>query len=216
MNELYPLKVFEHWMRYWWLPVIACLLGGLCGYAIHLSHPPVYEATATFYAALDLNKIAPLDLTENEEDLALEQMSAALFSAQTIQALQKATAGQGLNIDYSRLYTDATVERQHAFWNVRYRSGDPRLSQAFVNTWVEVGYTTIQTWQKSGLIKPYIIIDPPTPAPLPQQPVNYEQSRLILAGSLVGFIIGLAASGLLGKKIDLRTATSPQQAENLL
>jgi hypothetical protein len=50
------------------------------------------------------------------------------------------------------------------------------------------------SWQTLGLAPEYVIFQPPSPALLPQQPVLYGRSNLIIAGALIGLIVGIFLS----------------------
>ena len=54
MKEFYALDEFSRLFRYWWLIAICMLLGGVAAFLFHKANPPLYEATATIMATIDL------------------------------------------------------------------------------------------------------------------------------------------------------------------
>jgi hypothetical protein len=195
MDEFSPIKHLSNLLKLWWIPVITALLGGFAGNLFHTRHLPIYEASASFYVTLDFNKIGVSPLTQYDEDVALAVTQGVLQSDEVLKSVTAETQAQGLRIDLPTLdlYTnkDISIERLHAFWYIRYRNIDAVTAKKIVNIWAQKGYETMLAWQARGAAQPYVVFSPPTLAKLPTQPILYGENKLILAGGLIGFIIGL-------------------------
>lgn len=193
IDEFIPLENFKRIVKYWWVVAIAILLGGVVGFVFHQLQPPVYEAKATYYASIDSTKMPELTVEQYQydEDISLGMTKGALLSPQAIQATIQQAKANNIQVDQYTLEVNSTIEREHTLWELRYRSPDPALAQTLANVWVEQGYQVMQAWQQNGTIPNYVIITPPTPASLPLTPAIYNRNRLILAGSLIGFIAGI-------------------------
>jgi uncharacterized protein involved in exopolysaccharide biosynthesis len=212
MKEFSPLDEFSHLFRTWWLIALFMLLGGLAAYLFHITNPPLYEATATIMATIDL-EVFPFegvreDLIQYNEDLALGAIEGTLRSLEVTQALFTAAQSYGIPLDTLTLAKASTIERKHAIWELRYRSSDPATAQTVVNLWMEIGYQTMQTWQSDGRIAAFVILEDPTPAYLPAEPVAYQLSNLLLAGSAAGFLLGVLITVLVFRTEP--TSASPQ------
>ena len=87
-NEFSPHEYFSRVMNLWWLVLLATFLGGAFGFIFFHLHPPVYEATATYFVTLDLNRF-PIqgvreDLIQYNEDMALNTTEGALLSTEVL------------------------------------------------------------------------------------------------------------------------------------
>ncbi|OGN93096.1 MAG: hypothetical protein A2Y88_05990 [Chloroflexi bacterium RBG_13_48_10] len=200
-NEFSPGVYIMRVMSTWWLVLLTTFLGGLFGFIFFHLHPPVYEATATYFVTLDLYRF-PIqgvreDLIQYNEDMALNTTEGALVSMEVLNRviLQVKDIGQSLTV--KDLLDDSTIERKHDIWELRYRNQDPAIAQSIVNTWAQAGYQAMLSWQAAGLAPDYVIFQPPTLALVPQQPVLYRQNNLMLAGALIGFMIGIIFSSLI-------------------
>jgi uncharacterized protein involved in exopolysaccharide biosynthesis len=188
-------------MNYWWIVLLATFFGGALGFIFFHLHPPVYEATATYFVTLDLSRFPTLgvreDLIQYNEDMALNTTEGALLSAEVLNSviLQVKSMGQSLTI--KDLLDNSTIERKHDIWELRYRSPDPAVAQSIVNTWAQAGYQAMLSWQTSGKAPDYVMFQSPTQAFIPQKPVLYGRSNLMLAGALIGFIAGIIISSVL-------------------
>lgn len=203
MKEFYPLDEFSRLFRCWWLVAICMLLGASAAYIFHQVKPPLYEATTTLMATIDL-ELFPFeavreDLIQYNEDMALGTVEGALRSPEVTQALFTAAQGQGIPLDALLLARASTIERKHAIWELRYRDADPAVAQAVVNLWMEIGFQAMQTWHADGRMPNFVILEPPTPAYLPAEPVAYQLNNLLLAGTAAGFIIGLLVTSLVAR-----------------
>ncbi len=197
MNELDPIQMFNRTLKLWWIPAIAVFLGGLLGYVFSSLHTPIYEATARFYVTLDVSKYGLREITDAERDMALSSTTAVLISDGVINEVVKESQAANLNIDLATLINnDYTLERDNAFWYLRYRNKDPLTAQKFVNLWAQTGYQTMLEWQSKNVFVDYVKFNPPILAQLPQVPIDNKRNFLMLAGALLGFIAGIFISNL--------------------
>ncbi len=200
-TEFSPYEYFSRVMAYWWVVLLATILGGAFGFAYYQLHPPVYEATATYFVTLDLNRFSTLgvreDLIQYNEDMALNTTEGALLSTEVLNDVVAQSESLGISLTVRDLINNYTIERKHDIWELRYRNQDPAVAQAITNAWAQSGYQAMLSWQASGKAPEYVIFQAPTLALLPQQPVMYGRNNLILAGALIGFISGVVISILL-------------------
>jgi len=200
-SEFSPYVQFNRVMSLWWLVALVTILGGAFGYLFYHFHPPVFEATATYIVTIDLNRF-PIqgmreDLVQYNEDLALNTTQDALFSLPVRDNVITQAKSLGLSLTPHDLLKDSTIERKQDIWELRYRSQDPLDSQTLVNLWANIGYQAMLSWQESGKAPKYVIFQPPTLANLPEEPVLYGRNKVVLAGALIGFIVGISLSSLI-------------------
>jgi uncharacterized protein involved in exopolysaccharide biosynthesis len=201
--EFSPYEYFSRVMSYWWVVLVATIFGGAFGFIFFELHPSVYEATATYFVTLDLNRFSTLgvreDLIQYNEDMALNTTEGALLSTEVLNDVVLQAKGLGQILTVRDLLNNYTIERKHDIWELRYRSQDPAAAQAIVNAWAQSGYQAMLSWQATGKAPDYVIFQPPTLAFLPQQPVLYGRNNLVLAGAIIGFIVGIIISILLSR-----------------
>jgi uncharacterized membrane-anchored protein YhcB (DUF1043 family) len=202
-NEFSPYEYFNRLMGLWWFVVVAAILGGTFGFIFYHLHPPVYEATATFFVTIDLNRF-PIqgvreDLIQYNEDMAINTTGGALLSPEVFADVIKQGKAVGISLTANDLLQNSTIERKHDIWELRYRSKVPLEAKTIVNTWAQIGYQAMLSWQASGKAPDYVIFQSPTLALIPQQPVLYGRNNLILAGALIGFIAGIIISTLISR-----------------
>ncbi len=197
-SEFSPHSSLLRVMHYWWVVLIATLLGGAFGYIFFHIHPPVYEATATYFVTLDLNTFPHIgtreDLIQYNEDMALNTTEGALLATQTLNQVVSQAQEAGFSLTVRDLLKNYTLERKHDIWELRFRSQVPSVAQAIVNIWAQAGYQEMLEWQAIGLAQPYVVFQAPSPALLPEQPVLYGRNNLVLAGAMIGFIVGIFIS----------------------
>ena len=203
--EFSPNEYFKRVMNLWWLVFLAIVLGGVFGFVFYQLRPPIYEATATFFATVDLNRF-PLkegraDLIQYNEDMALGTTEGALQSSDVRDVLISQLKSLGIALSPSELLKNSTIERKHDIWELRFRSKNPEQAQIVVNAWADIGYQAMLSWQASGKAPDYVIFQPPTLALIPQEPVLYGRNKVMLAGALIGFIIGILLSSYLGRRV---------------
>jgi uncharacterized protein involved in exopolysaccharide biosynthesis len=202
-DEFSPYEYFNRLMGLWWLVVVAAILGGTFGFIFYHLHPPVYEATATYFVTIDQNRF-PIqsvreDMIQYNEDMALGTTGGALLSPEVFTDVIKQGKTLGISLTANDLLQNSTIERKHDVWELRYRSTVPLEAQTIVNTWAQIGYQAMLSWQASGKAPDYVIFQPPTLALIPQQPVLYGRNNLILAGIMIGFIAGIIISTMLSR-----------------
>jgi hypothetical protein len=199
--EFSPYAYFSRMIRLWWVLALATLLGGALGYLFHTLRSPLYEATATYVVTIDLDRFPIQDIREDmlqyNEDLALNTTKAVLLSPEVQQVVLTQLEAQGISLTSSDLLKHHTIERKHDLWELRYRNPDPGIAHQVANTWADAGYKAMLAWQQAGKAPSYLIFNPPNPAEAPQEPVLYDRNRVMFAGAVIGFILGIVISGLI-------------------
>ncbi len=201
--EFSPYEYFTRVFRYWWVVLLVTIIGGGAGFAFYQLHPPVYEATTTYFVTLDLTRF-PIqgvreDAIQYNEDMALNTTEGALLTTTVLNDVIKQANDRGISLTEQNLRDNYTIERRQDVWYLRYRSAIPVNAQTVANLWAASGYQEMLAWQASGLAPAYVIFQPPTLALLPSLPVAYGRSNTVLAGALIGFVIGIGISGLVSR-----------------
>lgn len=198
-NELIPFERFARIVQYWWVIAIAGILGGLIGLGIHQFRPPVYEAQAVLMGDIDFNKIdfmhppaptpAPYHLTQYDEDITIALVDASLeqVAPQVVDYAQK----NGIPIDMATLISQRTIERENAYWDVRFRDQNPAVTQSIVNEWAQLAFADLQAKQQAGKLPVYFMFDLVSLAPLPTSPTYFQTNVFVLAGCVIGLVTGL-------------------------
>jgi hypothetical protein len=201
MSEFVPILHFNLIVRIWWVVVLATFIGGVFGTLVYRIRSPLYEATATFYVTIDYDKVAGGPLSQYDEDLALSIMQQVLYYSPEVQAeIAQSPAFKAAGLTDESWSDSIILEREHAFWKIRVRNHSPEAAEALVNLWAELGYQNLVSLKEQGKIPDYIVLEPPVLADLPQKPTAYGLNQLILAGSLIGFVIGVLLSDGLAKR----------------
>src|SRR4030042_3661968 len=216
--EFSPHKYFSRLIYYWWFVLLATFIGGALGFLFFHLHPSVYEAAATYFVTIDLERFPTLgvreDLIQYNEDMALNTTEGALLSTEVLDSLVIQVKSLGQSVTVADLLENSTIERKHDIWELRYRSQDPKLAQSITNTWAQLGYQNMLSWQASGKAPEYVIFQSPSQALLPQQPVLYGRSNLMLAGAMIGFIVGVMISTLLNRPLKNTSRGNSQQLDS--
>ena len=204
MNEFVPIDHFYRLARLWWVIVLAMLAGSLAGYIFHRLRPPLYEATATYFVQVDLNKMPvleiPRDQFQHTLDLAVTSTQYVIESPLLLELVVAEAARQGIQTDVAALLEDSTVERRLDFWYLHYRHPDPQIAQAMLEIWANMAYKSMLDLQGVGNIVNYVIFGAPEFQPTPSEPVAYQRNQLMLAGLLAGAGIGIFLADILAAK----------------
>ena len=202
-DEFSPSDTIFRTLNLWWLVFVSTFLGGALGLVFFHLHPSVYEATATYFVTIDLTQF-PLqgvkeDLIQYNEDMALSTTEGALLSPAVFTDLLDQLKVDGMSLTSRDLLQNYTIERKHDIWELRFRSRVPADAQQVVNTWAQIGYQAMLSWQSTGKAPLYVIFQPPSSATLPTQPVYYGRSNLMLAGAMIGLIFGIIISNRISR-----------------
>ncbi len=198
-GEFVPLDYLDKFLRLWWVLIACAVIGGGIGFLIHLSKPPIYEAQAVFMGSIDFNKIdfmhppaptpAPYQLTQYDEDITLVLVEASL--RQVVPQVVTYAQQNGWPFDAAGLLNQSTIEREHGFWYLRFRSQDPALAQKLVNYWAQAGFADLQAKQKDGKLPPYLLYDLVQLAQLPKNPTYFQTNAFVFAGAVIGLLAGI-------------------------
>lgn len=203
-DEFVPFEHFARMMRKWWAIVLVAILGGLTGFGVHQFQPPLYEAQATFLASIDFNKVdllhppaptpAPYQFTQYDEDISLVVVESSL--RYVVPQVVEYARTIGLQVDSNTLLNQTTIERENAYWMLRFRSTDPVKVQKIVDYWADLGFADLQAKQKAGQLPSYIFFDLIQKADLPGSPRYFRTNVFVLAGAVIGLLVGVVLVNL--------------------
>lgn len=204
-------KSITNLLNNWWKITLFAMIFGLLGLGLSYIQAPKYEAEAIFSATIDYRDInfenlvderqQPLEFTQYEVDLALSAVQRSLLKTQDEALVYAQTLDQTLTAD--QFESDSLIERMHDRWYLRFRHEDPEVARKVVNTWVDLSLEQLAQDQADELVEPYVINDLIAEAELPSKPDYQNRNYLILAGIVIGFVVGVWV-------VDFNTQKSPQ------
>lgn len=211
-NVMDPAVTFKNLFSGWWKIAVMAVIGGFIGLAISFILPPTYQAEATFHAGIDFTEInfenlvgeggQPLIFTQYDEDLALQVVERVLLSVRS-DALSFAKTLDP-ELDGKTFWDNMQIQRYLARWQLRYRHEDPQIAQAIVNHWASIGMEALLDAQETGRAESFVIISLVSEADLPQTPTYHNRSILVLAGTMVGFLVGILLVDFRARYLDRR------------
>lgn len=200
-TEINPGEQIRRLLKSWWIIAICMLVCGMAGYVVHTLRPPLYEAKATFNVWLDFNFLkTDREFTEYDEDLSINTVGDSYVMPAVIQHVTDEALKRGWIKAPNEIFLNYRLERKHSGWELRYLSTNPQIAMDMTNYWATAGYQYQMELENSAAIPAYVRFSEPTLAVLPSQPVRYGRNNLILAGALIGLVIGILLSGRLSRK----------------
>lgn len=202
-QDIIALDEFKRILNLWWLVALATILGGAAGFAFRYIAPPAYESKATFHVAVDftntaLNKPEMAPARIYDEDQSMQTIQVAFL--ETIPQVFAYAKSLGVTMDENSFAQNWSVERMLALWDIRFRYKDPVIAQKIVNQWVELSLNNLDQKKLSGALKPYLSYELVNKASLPIIPSYFQTNILVLAGCIIGLVIGIALTNLPGLK----------------
>jgi uncharacterized protein involved in exopolysaccharide biosynthesis len=140
------IRVFS---RGWRWVVIGSLLGGIIGWVISLSLPPVYEAASLFDFSIDFARTGLL--TDIEEDQAMEIAGDIIQSTKVLDLTIQSAKEQGIPLDNAIPTLGFTAERRFNQWLLKVRWKDPVIAAELSNIWAESAFTVFQESAKAAI-----------------------------------------------------------------
>ncbi len=131
-----PLSLLERSLRNWWMIALGFLLGGVLGSLTWTVLPPVYESGFAIPSSIDFTITG--ELTQMEEDLAMEAAGAAL-SKPAIKEKLAATAG----LPFAEVNAMLRAERRIGTWIMTVRSPDAALAELLAGEWLVHAHSEI-------------------------------------------------------------------------
>ena len=193
------IDTINHLLQNWWKITLYMIIFGVLGLAFSLIRPPKYEAEAIFSSTVDYSQLnfdnlvdegnQPYELTQYDLDLALSAVQRILMQVSNKAIAHAKTLDPTL--DGGTFKQNMRIERLHDRWYLRYRHEDPLIAQSIVNHWAALGAAQLAEEQASGKVETFILASLISEADLPNQPIYQNRNTLVLAGSLVGFGIGV-------------------------
>src|SRR4030042_2843474 len=124
-NELSPYEYFNKVIGLWWLVALATFIGGAIGFIFYQLHPPKYEATATLFVTIDLNRFPFVgvreDLIQYNEDMAVNTTQNVLLSQEVRDQVITQLNTLGISLTHNNIIENTTLERKQDVGELRFR-----------------------------------------------------------------------------------------------
>ena len=154
-EEIVPRDTLQKILHLWWLPFIAMLIGGLCGYVFHLIQPPLYESQAVFTFSLDYGRLGKL--SDVEEDQLMGAAGAVIDNTLMVNTLLTRALAQELVPQGFDFVHQISIERKSYRWVLRVRNPDAKNALRIASMWSELSQTALseasQHAEKANLLQ---------------------------------------------------------------
>jgi uncharacterized protein involved in exopolysaccharide biosynthesis len=193
-QEFFPKNEILHILRSWWLLVIGMVLGGVAGFVFNYVQQPTYQAKATVFTVIDYQKINDVRLSEYDEDMTINSVQSVMLSTDVIGSLIMEMAESGYSLDYTSFMDRMSIYRKFTDFELFFRDSDPKIAQLVVNTWSDIGTQKYRGLQQSGSLPVYVNVITGSLASLPTEPVQKHMNTHVLAGAILGLLVGVVIS----------------------
>ena len=193
------IDTVDHLLQNWWKITLFMIIFGSLGLVFSFLKPPKYEAEAIFSSSIDYSQInfenlqdeneQPLQFTQYDLDLALSAVQRSLLRVRNRTIVFAKTLDPTL--DSATFEQNMRIDRYHDRWYLHYRHEDPQIAQSIVNYWAELGMAQLAEGQASNQVEPFVLASLIAHANLPDKPIYQNRNSLILAGTVIGFGIGV-------------------------
>lgn len=194
------IATFHHLLNNWWKIALFAIIFGLLGLGFSFLRPPKYQAEAIFSTSLDYSEInfenlvdedhQPVIFAQYEVDLALSVIQRSVLKVRN----ETMAYAQSLDpsISEDQFLKDSLIERLHSEWYLRFRHEDPEIAQDVTNYWAELARQQLAEDQGTGKVESYVLVDFLSEAALPDTPIYQNRNTLMMAGFVIGFVVGIA------------------------
>lgn len=189
----------QNTQKSWWKIALFAILGGLIGLGASFLQTPLYQAEAIFSATIDFTQVnaqtladedgGVIQFTQYDEDMALLVVQNTLLAQMDEVYAYAKTLDPTL--DREEFEANKQIRRYHGLWYLRVLHQDPEIAQAIANTWAEKGDQALTYAQAKGFAAPFVRADLVSKAALPEEPLFRHRNTLMVAGMLLGLIVGV-------------------------
>ena len=145
-QEFSPRASLEQALQRWWVIVLLTVLGGIVGWALHFTRPPLYEATAVITANMNFQRVKDkVKLTLHEEDYAFNAAGAIGTSTAVKDQIIAAAHLSGFPMDMNQLSELMNMERKQSIWELHFRNRVPQTAADLANIWAEKTLQALNT-----------------------------------------------------------------------
>lgn len=140
-EDFSTLDLLSRVLRYWKLVILMMIVGGLAGWAYHLTQPQLYQSDATISFAYNVARFGYL--TEFQQDSAMGAAGFIIESSPVPEYVYDQARQRNISIDPYPVDRTVFIERKLNNWIVRVRNQDPQAAAFIANTWAQRGYQAL-------------------------------------------------------------------------
>lgn len=148
MNSEINLKdIYYRIIKYWWILVLAGLVGGLISLVISFFNAPLYEAHASIKFGYDFDDVngrnisqSRLDYMESKSSLVVNDSSVINQVIQSIRSNEE-TLGR----------RNFSIQRRVSLWDLVVRSGNPQEAAEAANLWQTLALQQLEQVRNHGI-----------------------------------------------------------------
>lgn len=198
-DTMNPLPSLKNLFRNWWKIILIAYLFALVGLVASYLLPAKYQAEAVLSSSIDFTEINfdnlvdgndnPVKFTQYDEDLAVQVVQRFLIKDQEAALAFAQTLDD--NLTEEAFIRDSQISRYHAEWTLRFRHPNSEIAQQVVNYWANKALTDLKAAQAVDEAETFVIVDLVREASLPVKPMYQQRGALVLAGTLIGLVVGI-------------------------
>jgi hypothetical protein len=145
-----PAGILQRALRGWWLVAFCVAAGALAGVAAWSIRPMQYESSFAILSSIDFTNTG--ELTQFEEDLAMEVVGQILGKQAMLERVTAAARQEGIAIDVVALRDHSSVERRLGTWRVRVRASSPAEAERLAAIWLGFGVEELTQAREHALV----------------------------------------------------------------
>jgi hypothetical protein len=145
-----PAGILQRALRGWWLVALCFAAGALAGIAAWSIRPMQYESTFAILNSIDFTNTG--ELTQFEEDLAMEVVGQILGKSAMLERVAAAARQEGIEIDAVTLRDQSSVERRLGTWRVRVHATTPDEAERLAAIWLGFGVEELTQAREHALV----------------------------------------------------------------